>query len=361
MKFYLKYNIQDKSILWDGNFESLNIDPKDVIGFGEHNVRLKSFVETQNLLIKIFEKMNNIEFLDFSYNIMEKLEPELFKNLTKLKKLYLSNNKFKYLNNLDFKYLENLEELDISYNPIENLESDLFKNISKLKKLNLKFINSVAINLNIFKNLVNLEHLNIYYENDEFWNSNIYIPNKNLSNKISLDNLINLKELTINENIIILEDKIFKNLINLEKLSILNNSLKHITKYNFYINQPNKLYLLNINNNIETINSNAFDSLINLEEIIFKNNHIKIIDINTFLKLKKLKRIFIESYYFYKTKIIKRKRIYLLYEKQKDFYETQKDIIHDNICYRCKKNSINKINIREEYFFGNVISYLTCC
>ncbi|CXI39488.1 leucine-rich repeat protein [Plasmodium berghei] len=108
-------------------------------------------------------KMKNIIELDLSYNNIENLDiyfPESLKNLN------MSNNNIK---NICFKNkLENLELLDISSNPIENL--NFYEIIPNIKTLKLNDNYSLPINnlseLNNFKNIQFLDMENYLHFKD---------------------------------------------------------------------------------------------------------------------------------------------------------------------------------------------------
>ncbi|GAW81225.1 leucine-rich repeat protein [Plasmodium gonderi] len=123
------------------------------------------YLNLSHNLIKNVEdiKMTNIIELDLSYNNIEKMNI-YFSNT--VKKLNLSNNN---ISNLDFKNkLNDLESLDLSSNPIKNLEFfEITPNINYLKiNNNTTLPISQLANLNSFKGLQYLDMQNYLYFKD---------------------------------------------------------------------------------------------------------------------------------------------------------------------------------------------------
>lgn len=141
-------------------------------------------------------------------------------------------------------------------------------------------------------------------------------------NKLNIPFLLNLKILIIKCN-------------NINQLNIPN--LLSLKALGFFI--PNKLSKLYLNN------------LINLEEIVMKNSILNELDLTN---LKKLKRIKIEYDKIKKQKIIKRRRIYLLCETNRNLNE---------ICLICKHkvNKYKKINLRNIIFINTNFYNICCC
>lgn len=101
------------------------------------------------------EKLEEIEEIDLSNNFIEKLDS--FKNLKKLNKFIMKNNRLKYLSN-DI-HETNIEQLDLTYNYIKEISKDIL-NIKSLKYLRLKH-NDIDIIPNDIKNLINLIDFNL--------------------------------------------------------------------------------------------------------------------------------------------------------------------------------------------------------
>lgn len=82
-----------------------------------------------------FMKMNKLEYLFLGYNDISELAEGVFKNLTGLKYLDLSNNKLRKIKKIG--NLNALQFLDLSKNSIVSIDPDIFGPIQSLKGLNL--------------------------------------------------------------------------------------------------------------------------------------------------------------------------------------------------------------------------------
>lgn len=167
----------------------------------------------RNILnFEMFTNLQNLEELIISGCKFE--TEDIFYNLTKLKKLIISNTD---ITDKTFEYLDNLEEVDIS--KCYNITDKSFEKFTKVKNLCMISCNQETISDNGFKYLENVEKLYMYYCNQKSI-TNTGISNlKNIKKLIMPDcyqdtiteecflNLKKLKELDIrgcNKNIIFL-------------------------------------------------------------------------------------------------------------------------------------------------------------
>ncbi|XP_045475698.1 toll-like receptor 4 [Harmonia axyridis] len=120
----------------------------------------------------------NIDFLSISHNHLKVLNGSLFP--INLKKLNLSGNLIRMIENRPFQLLENLEVLDISKNKLENLPFALFVNLKNLTHLDVSFNNFAEINVGVFHGLGHLTFLNL---------SNINLPDIEAAVFFSMENL----------------------------------------------------------------------------------------------------------------------------------------------------------------------------
>lgn len=82
-----------------------------------------------------------------------------FKNMRKLEKLYLNENKIKNISQCAFRYAENLEIIDLSGNFIEKLDENIFAKLPNLQQLNLNDNLLVHLESGLFRNNLNLEKI----------------------------------------------------------------------------------------------------------------------------------------------------------------------------------------------------------
>lgn len=149
--------------------------------------------------------------LRLNNNQLDRVNPYLFKNLNKLKKLLLNDNKLHYLDGDKFQGLVELEELNITFNNLNNILPGTFNSdLRNLKLLNLSH-NKLCFNkgLEYFSNLVNLEQLCL--------NNNVI----DQIEKHTFNGLINLKLLNLSfNNIKIINKDTFQHLENLENCKL---------------------------------------------------------------------------------------------------------------------------------------------
>ncbi|XP_060564886.1 toll-like receptor 4 isoform X2 [Ruditapes philippinarum] len=91
----------------------------------------------------IIGQLKHLRTLDLSDNKIIRLSPNIFNNLTKLEKLYLSHNKISNIT-FDLSHSKNLHYIDLGYNNLESINQatrDTLDNISKNHKLNHVHVN----------------------------------------------------------------------------------------------------------------------------------------------------------------------------------------------------------------------------
>ena len=79
----------------------------------------------------------NLLFWNLSYCNIQNIHLDTFKEIGKLRQLYLNNNKIVLLNNRVFRYLNQLQTLDLCYNALQNIDAQVFSPLSELRSLSL--------------------------------------------------------------------------------------------------------------------------------------------------------------------------------------------------------------------------------
>ncbi len=180
--------------------------------------------------VNAFKGLDNLDMIIFSFNQLEFLHPDLFRNLPSLRRLYLGTNNFKKLNGL-FAKLESLTIFVFEYNLIEELEADSFLGLKNLRHLNIAGMELTSLHPDLFRDLVSLKSLYLYKN---------YI--KELDEKV-FGNLIMLEELALGGNQLeYLPEKLFENLTSMKELYVDGNPMK-------------------------SLHENQFKNLVNLEEV----------------------------------------------------------------------------------------------
>jgi Leucine rich repeat len=97
---------------------------------------------------------------DLTISRLAHIDPGLFKNLFKLRRLILENNTFSSLPDGVFSDLHDLTDLTLAANPyLESLPSDLFKTTSKLQSIDLAYNRLKKLPATIFNGLQELHEL----------------------------------------------------------------------------------------------------------------------------------------------------------------------------------------------------------
>ena len=91
--------------------------------------------------------ISNLLFWNISHCSIQNIHSDTFKDMGKLRQLYLNNNKIVSLNNRAFRYLNQLLTLDLCYNALQNIDAEVFSYLSELESLSLCHNNVSRINI----------------------------------------------------------------------------------------------------------------------------------------------------------------------------------------------------------------------
>ena len=152
------YEINEEMIIknTDGRDEEINQDNK-YKQIHEINLSKKNIINFKNKKNVSFEKLQDLYILNLSENIIS--EANDIKYFENLRELYMNNNKLEDISFCEF--LPNLTILNLENNNITSITSlniCIKLKILKLSSNNIKYLNST---LKIFKNLKNLEEVTI--------------------------------------------------------------------------------------------------------------------------------------------------------------------------------------------------------
>ena len=298
-----------------------------------------------------FETLTRLEELSLRHNMLSAISPDVFLGLSNLKKLDLSNNRIKNIENM-LNSLYRLEHLDLSYNhlsdlrtgvfrsqlhlvslrldgnSLQNLHGYVFQGLQNLKYLSLRKCNLVAITSDMFsivrsittldlgqnhitelplsqefRNLPSLQNLFLdsnqlsEFKNAQF--SGITLNTLNVSRNqivsISSDSFVhfNVREIDLSYNSLVMLQNSFlrPTAPQLERLYLAGNPLKNIRSLAF--EGLYRLKLLNLSScRLETLDENLFSSLQNIKNLDLSLNSLQYIPekiVSIFDKLETLK------------------------------------------------------------------------
>nr|XP_017101425.2 insulin-like growth factor-binding protein complex acid labile subunit [Drosophila bipectinata] len=285
-----------------------------------------SFNDIQLITAQKMSRLTNLEYGNFSNNLIAEIEPNSFRNLKKLRFLDFTTNEqenitigenanLQYLsisnNNVrDFHWcqmrgLPKLEELHLHSNWLENLDSGIFYHLPKLKVLNVSNNNLYEIKRPLFmgpKDPMPLELLDYSSNNVKILEDSVFCRLGNLKTLNLWLNLINrihprafvgltsLQSLQLQGNkISILPDEVFANLTSLEGIDLSRNNIKKLGARVFGDTLLRRFTKLDLsNNNIMDLHPLAFSSLPFLKELRLKRNRLVSLDIRLFAPLRRL-------------------------------------------------------------------------
>uniref|UniRef100_T1IXW6 G-protein coupled receptors family 1 profile domain-containing protein n=1 Tax=Strigamia maritima TaxID=126957 RepID=T1IXW6_STRMM len=109
------------------NLEALDLSGNDIV-----EVKNYSFVNSSQL--EAFEGLHNLKILELNNNYLKTI-PSALTKLTSLERLTVAYNNIRYIDDDVFRYSQNLEVVEMKKNPIQDIGHYAFSNMTKLKKL----------------------------------------------------------------------------------------------------------------------------------------------------------------------------------------------------------------------------------
>lgn len=303
---------------------------------GRHKQRLRALNASHNLLTEIepglFDGMQHIQDVDFSFNKIKHIETACFTNASEMLSLNLSNNHLADIPNRTFQFLQSLKILSLSNNKIEHVDALTFRGLRALVELDLSgnkftklnpdaFEELPVISLNVshnqltkitaklFEHIRQLQILDISYNNITDLNgllvgnnitglTELYVSNNHIKSisKLASANFTQLIRLDVSKNEISqLDGNIFYNFIKLVVINLSCNPIKKLNPLTF-AKHANILYLNLSQTNLLSIESKTFSKLQKLQTLDLSKNQLKKIDFKIFLpSLKELQMFCLEG------------------------------------------------------------------
>jgi len=164
---YLNYDkLTFSEFLQDKNLMRIN-DSEFILIKDMFHSKLKELDFIGNLITKItkdtFSGLKELKVLNLSYNPINSIDPDAFKNNPKLEKLYLTGNEITKYNAATFRGLTELKTLNLSSNPKYIFDQNAFKDNANLKELDLSYNEITEIKADTFSGLRGLETLDLSY------------------------------------------------------------------------------------------------------------------------------------------------------------------------------------------------------
>ncbi|KAL4226043.1 otolith morphogenesis [Mactra antiquata] len=259
------YNLTKLEIL-KLNKNKISHLPKDLFA---KNTNLKQLDLSKNQLSRLmgltFTVLTKLQLLKLRKNSIHTLDDGVFFGLSELLELQLDENNLTTISPGWLFGLSNLEKLSVSNNKINTIESKAWEHAQNVVTLNLSFNSLMKIQTDSFHKMTSLQKLLLA-------NNQIGIIQEQAFNHLE-----SLKELDLHNNRVFatIEDVqgAFMGLSNLDKLNLINNFIKTITKEAF-IGLDSLHVLLLDGNNITSIQGNAFEPLVQLRQLSFNTSSL---------------------------------------------------------------------------------------
>ncbi|KAK3924767.1 Protein toll [Frankliniella fusca] len=257
---------------------------------------------------RLFKGLTGITTLTLSNNGLTTLPNDLLMDLPHLQHLYLLSNLIQLPSDL-FQPVLSLETLDLGKNEITNIPIDLFRNLRKLTLLNLWKNKLSNLAPEMFIDLTSLESLDLRHNGLTSLPADIFKYLKNLKNLSLTGN--NFKNLPVglfnnNKNLVTVQlsdsresnfnlpTGLFSNLPNLTTVDLNNDGLKAIPEDIFW--GSTNLRIINLkNNHLKEIPSQLLQQAVELEKLDLRSNYINSLPDNLFIQCKKLKFLDLSS------------------------------------------------------------------
>ncbi|XP_076334736.1 leucine-rich repeat neuronal protein 1-like [Tachypleus tridentatus] len=269
-------------------------------------LKTESLLVSENQITNFDNKMPflpRLLELNLSNNQIKQLgRISIFQNLTELRLLDLSKNKFRSLFNGVFCSLHKLETLIIADGHLKFIDKHVFDDMKMLKHLNLKGNSIHSMSISWFYDLKNLEVLELDNNEIFYLNSDTFSVVNNLLylslshnrirgiSKNAFMGLRSLKTLLLNHNYVTNVPSVALQPMKQLKVLVLDaNPITQLGTSNFNGFAVEEISLSNTNT-LQMIDRGAFRDLVSLEKVFLHNNlNLQYVDPQAFINVPKLK------------------------------------------------------------------------
>ncbi|XP_076357721.1 uncharacterized protein LOC143250700 [Tachypleus tridentatus] len=254
-------------------------------------------------LVKQIPFLPRLLELNLSTNEIKQMgRGSIFQNLTELRLLDLSNNKFRTLFNGVFRGLYKLETLVVTNGHLKFIDEHVFDGMSNLKHLNLRENSIHSLSVEWFYDMMNLETLELDNNEIYYLNSGTFTALNNLRhlslshNRIrgiseeAFHGLRNLKTLLLNHNNISeVPTTALQSMKHLNVLFLDANPVPKLLTDDFTLLSVKEISLSNTST-LQMIDRGSFRDLNNLEKVYLHNNpSLQFVDPHAFINVPKLR------------------------------------------------------------------------
>ena len=120
------------------------------------------------ICLEAFRYLPHLKELDLSHNLLEQLDPHIFKGTYRIEHINLWKNELNQLDVATFNDLDKLKDLDLSRNKLTKLNAKMFVGLKRLEKIYLhgNEFESDTIQLQLEKSVKFVSFKKHYQQND---------------------------------------------------------------------------------------------------------------------------------------------------------------------------------------------------
>ncbi|EDW58374.1 chaoptin [Drosophila virilis] len=234
----------------------------------------------------LFRPLTRLQVIDLSQCQIRQLSGDLLAGLQDLKHIHLAGNQLQELQDGSFVNLWNISSIDLSNNQINSIRAGAFVNVMQLKRLDLRGNRLSAFKGEFFNTGTGIEELDISHNQLSYLFPSSFRIHPRLReiraahNKFSyfpaelIASLQYLEQIDLSDNQLkTVEELDFARLPRLRVLRLAHNQLDMVSEMAFH--NSTQLQILDLSHNsLDRIGERTFEGLVRLEQLNLEHNHL---------------------------------------------------------------------------------------